>query len=46
MNKQVLSTSKGLNRINFDASAMPNGIYLYTITDGVNTISKKLTVNK
>ncbi len=46
VNLQNLSTSKGLNRINFDASNVPNGVYFYTITDGKNTISKKLIVSK
>lgn len=46
VNRQMLSAPRGLNRINFDASDLSNGIYLYTITDGKNTISKKLIVNK
>lgn len=46
VNLQHMSAPKGLNRINFDASSMSNGVYLYTITDGRNTISKKLIVNK
>lgn len=46
VNRQVLSATKGLNRIYFDASQANNGVYLYTITDGKNTISKKLIVNK
>ncbi len=46
VNKQVMSAPKGLNRINFDASNMSNGVYLYSITDGKNSISKKLIVNK
>ncbi|MCB9197397.1 MAG: T9SS type A sorting domain-containing protein [Flavobacteriales bacterium] len=46
VNKQVLSASKGLNRVLFDASNVNNGVYIYTITDGKNTISKKLIVNK
>lgn len=43
---QQLAAPKGLNKINFDASTMSNGVYFYTITDGKNTISKKLIVNK
>jgi hypothetical protein len=43
---QKTAAPKGLNRINFDATNMSNGVYLYTITDGKNTISKKLIVNK
>ncbi len=43
---QKLAATKGLNTIQLDASAMPNGIYLYTISDGKNSIAKKLTVNK
>lgn len=46
VDRQVVAAPRGLNRINFDASSMSNGIYLYTITDGKNTISKKLIVNK
>ncbi len=46
VNVQNLSTTKGLNRIQFDASNVPNGVYFYTITDGKNTISKKLIVSK
>ncbi|CAG5080520.1 T9SS type A sorting domain-containing protein [Parvicella tangerina] len=46
VNRQVIAAPKGLNRINFDASNMSNGVYLYTITDGKNSISKKLIVNK
>ena len=46
VNKQKMAATRGLNTIKFDVANMYNGIYLYTITDGVNTISKKLTVNK
>lgn len=46
VNKQVIAAPRGLNKINLDASNMSNGVYLYTITDGKNTISKKLIVNK
>lgn len=46
VNVQNLSTTKGLNRIQFDATNVPNGVYFYTITDGKNTISKKLIVSK
>lgn len=46
VNKQILNGAKGLNKITFDATSVPNGVYLYTITDGTNTISKKLVVNK
>jgi hypothetical protein len=46
VNTQKLGASKGLNTIQLDASDFSNGIYLYTITDGVNSIAKKLTVNK
>lgn len=46
VNTQKLAGVNGLNTIKLDASNFSNGIYLYTITDGVNTIAKKLTVNK
>lgn len=46
VNIQKIAATKGLNTIKLDASGMSNGIYLYTITDGVNSIAKKLTVNK
>ena len=46
VNSQNIAAPKGLNKITFDASNMSNGVYLYTITDGKNTISKKLIVNK
>lgn len=46
VDRQEMAAPKGLNRVNFDATDMSNGVYLYTITDGRNTISKKLIVNK
>ncbi len=36
----------GLNTIELNANNLPDGIYLYSLTDGVNRISKKLTVSK
>lgn len=46
VNIQKLAATKGLNSFKLDVSNFSNGIYLYTITDGVNSIAKKLTVNK
>jgi hypothetical protein len=43
---QKLAGNRGVNEVNFDATNVPNGVYLYTITDGKNVISKKLVVNK
>jgi len=43
---QKLAGNRGVNEVNFDAANVPNGVYLYTITDGKNVISKKLVVNK
>lgn len=43
---QKLAGNRGVNEVNFDAANVPNGVYLYTISDGKNVISKKLVVNK
>lgn len=46
VNTQKIAGNRGVNEVNFDATNVPNGVYLYTITDGKNVISKKLVVNK
>jgi len=43
---ETKSANKGLNNFKFDATNVSNGVYIYSITDGKNTISKKLIVNK
>ncbi len=43
---ETKTANKGLNNFKFDANTVANGVYIYSITDGINTISKKLIVNK
>jgi hypothetical protein len=43
---QKFAATRGVNEINYDVSSLANGVYLYTISDGKNTVSKKLVVNK
>jgi hypothetical protein len=41
-----IKSSIGINYLPIDVSVLSNGIYLYTLSDGKNKISKKLHVNK
>jgi hypothetical protein len=46
MSVQKFAATRGINEINYDVSGLSNGVYLYTISDGKNSVSKKLVVNK
>ncbi|MEO1627492.1 MAG: T9SS type A sorting domain-containing protein, partial [Bacteroidota bacterium] len=37
---------EGTNSFEFDASQLPEGMYLYAITDGKNILTKKMMVNR
>lgn len=37
---------EGENRIRFFASELPNGIYIYTLTDGINSVSRKMVLHR
>ncbi len=39
-----INASKGMNYIPVNTADMPAGIYIYSLTDGQNTISKRMTV--
>ena len=41
---QVFSASKGLNSIEFDASQLRSGIYLYTLSNGKHSVTKRMSV--
>lgn len=43
---RVVSATRGTNQVNFDASNLSDGVYLYSLTDGEHTVSKKLIVSK
>ncbi len=44
MHTQVLNSVTGLNSVAFDASNLSAGIYIYTLSDGTNTVSRKMSV--
>lgn len=37
---------EGENRIHFSAHNLPNGIYIYTLTDGINSVSRKMILHR
>ncbi|MFT5602670.1 MAG: hypothetical protein ACI9N1_002929 [Flavobacteriales bacterium] len=43
---EMIQGSRGVNIASFDATNIPNGVYLYSLSDGKNMISKKLIVSK
>jgi hypothetical protein len=41
-----LQIFSGANTLNYDASALPSGMYIYSLNDGVSTVSEKLVISK
>jgi len=37
---------EGQNLIRFSADDLPNGIYIYTLTDGLNSVSRKMVLHR
>ena len=42
---RTLNVQVGTNAFEFDASRLPNGIYMYALTKGSRVVSNKLIVN-
>ena len=42
----VINTKKGVNTIDLDISEYPDGVYLYSITNGKNKLTKRMIINK
>lgn len=46
MHRQPVQLLKGDNSIPFDGSHLPNGIYVFTLTDGLNSVSRKMVIHR
>lgn len=46
MHRQPVQLLKGDNRILFDGSHLPNGIYVFSLTDGLNSVSRKMVIHR
>jgi hypothetical protein len=44
--EQTINASAGVNTINFSAGSSAPGTYFYTISDGTNTVTKKMVISK
>ena len=42
----VINTTKGVNTIDLDISEYPDGVYLYTISNGTNKLTKRMIINR
>jgi Secretion system C-terminal sorting domain len=45
LEKRSLSIQAGINAFEFDASRLPNGVYIYALSKGSRVVSNKLIVN-
>lgn len=41
---QQISADRGMNNIRFDGSALSSGLYVFTLSDGNTTLTRKMTV--
>jgi len=41
-----ISGRKGINSVSLDADALPPGIYFYTVSDGIHSITKRMNVDR
>jgi hypothetical protein len=46
ISRQPLDLIKGINRVTYEAENLMPGIYVYSITDGFNTVSRKMVVER
>lgn len=46
LHRERVRLHAGENRIEFDGSNLPNGIYLYSISDGHEMVSRKLAISR
>jgi hypothetical protein len=44
--KQTIAGKKGLNTVNLDASQFSPGIYFYSVSDGENSMTKRMVVDR
>ncbi len=44
VHSEVLDSNSGRNSFQFNADGLSSGMYLYTLTDGLNTITRKMSV--
>lgn len=42
----IINTKRGVNTIDLDISDYPDGVYLYSITNGKNKLTKRMIINK
>jgi len=42
--KEAIKAQKGMNRFNFSASELPQGIYFYKVSNGNHTTTKRMIV--
>ena len=41
----VINTTKGVNTIDLDISKYPDGVYLYSISNGINKLTKRMIIS-
>jgi len=44
--RRPVQISQGINRIPFEAFDMSPGLYIFTLTDGLNTVSRKMVIGR
>lgn len=44
--RRPVQISQGINRIPFEANNLAPGLYVFTLTDGLNTISRKMVIGR
>lgn len=44
IHRQPVDLQRGINRFSFDGSQLAAGIYIYTLTDGLHAVSRKMVV--
>ena len=46
ISRRPVQITQGINRIPFEANNLAPGLYVFTLTDGLNTISRKMVVGR
>lgn len=46
IHREPVQIFQGENRISFNGSNLPNGIYIYTLTDGLTSVSRKMVLHR
>lgn len=44
--RRPVQISQGINRISFEANDLAPGLYVFTLTDGLNTVSRKMVIGR